>query len=145
MKYVLLSNKKGVLLTRAPENLTSGLVLEFVGYAPGQHAVINVGEKVIYRDITEGSCFVESFLIQAGIIYISVKSENGDTIKCDSLTIFKDETSLYAIMNTDERDAELPNVRAELAALDTTMNEVKSLVEKLRKRLSDIYDGVDIL
>lgn len=145
MQYVLLSNKKGVLLTRAPENVTSGLVLEFVGYAPGQHAVINVGEKVIYRDISEGSCLVESWLLNPGNVSISVKSETGEAIKCDGLTIFEDGSTRYAIMNTDERDEELPDVRVELAALSSTMNEVKTLVEKLKKRLSDIYDGVDIL
>ena len=55
------------------------------------------------------------------------------------------DKQLAVMMNTDERDAELPDVRAELAALATTMSEVKTLVEKIKRRLSDIYDGVDIL
>ena len=108
--------------------------------------MINVGEKVIYRDITEGSCLVESWLLSPGNVSVSVKSGViGEAIKCDGLTIFEDGSTRYAIMNTDERDAELSNVRAELAALATTMSEVKTLVEKIKRRLSDIYDGVDIL
>jgi hypothetical protein len=146
MRYVLLNaNKKGVLLTRAPEEVTKGLVLEFDGAGEGLHAVINSGEKVIYRPIEEGKCTVEAKYLYPGNVYVAVKSESGETYKCDALTVFNTDDALIAIMNTDERDKELPDVRTELAALEVTMSEVKDLVEKLKKRLSDIYDGVDIL
>lgn len=146
MRYVLLNaNKKGVLLTRAPEEVTKGLVLEFEGAGEGLHAVINSGEKVIYRPIEEGKCTIEAKYLYHGNVYVSVKGENGAAYKCDALTVFNADDALIAIMNTDERDKELSDVRTELAALEVTMSEVKDLVEKLKKRLSDIYDGVDIL
>ena len=146
MRYVLLNaNKKGVLLTRAPEDVTSGLALEFEGAGEGLHAVINSNEKVLYRPIEEGKCTVEAKYLYPGNVYVAVKSESGETYKCDALTVFKTGDERIAIMNTDERDKELSDVRTELAALQVTMSGVKDLVEKLKKRLSDIYDGVDIL
>lgn len=145
MRYRLFDNKKGVLLTRAPEEVTEGLILEFDGAGEGLHAVINSGERVIYRPLENGKCTVEAKYIYPGNVYVAVKSESGETYKCDTLTVFKSESLLYVMMNTDERDKEISDVRTELSALQVTMSEVQSLAEKLKKRLSDIYDGVDIL
>ena len=72
MKYRLLNNKKGVLLNRTPEDISKGLIIEFEGECREREAVINTGERIIYRDISSGSCVIQSNYINPGQMKISV-------------------------------------------------------------------------
>ena len=142
MIYRLLNNKRGVLLTRAPEDVTEGLRLEFEGAVEGMIATINIGERVIYRDIIDGECFIEAKLLRPGSLLLCISEEDtSKVIRCDSLVI----AGTFAYMDMDSFEREIPDLRCELDALNVTMSETVKRLEELTRRLEEIYDGYDIL
>ncbi len=136
MRYKIL-NSDGYLTIRAPEVLKETLVIEFDGAREGDVAVINNGDRVFYRDIIDGACSILEELLVEGGIKLSIKSPGRANIVLDKLYVLKDGVTVV-YPDEKERDDILNRAREDLAQTIT-------VVEKIRRRISDIYDGVDIL
>ena len=132
MKFQIL-NTEGYLIERIPEVLKGVLDLKFEGASDGSIAVINNGDRVFYRDIIDGACSIPEGYLVPGEIKISIKPN----IVLDRLYLIHDGVTVV-YPDERERDEILNRLRRDLSR--TTI-----AVEKMRRRISDIYDGHEVL
>ncbi len=147
MKYRLLNNKKGVLLTRAPEEIGEHLRLTFEGPDEKMQAVINTGDRVIYRDLHGGECEIHRDLIEEGRMLLSVRErETSSTpVVCDRLFIIRTGDVLIVMGDELEREAIIAGLRIENDELNTRLADAEEKIKQLTERLEEIYDGYELL
>ena len=147
MKYRLLNNKKGALLTIGPEKATERLPFEFEGAEGEQMLVLNTGHRVIYRDIIDGACAVETTLLMDGEALVSVMSSQSpsEKIACDSLYVVSTKECVIVMRNDSEREKIVKELRIENDELRRRLSKNEEEIKRLSQRLEEIYDGYDIL
>jgi hypothetical protein len=133
MQYQIIKNS-GILLDGSPMVLTKDLTLEFYGAKDGAEVIINTGEKVLYRNISEGKIVVNRDLLWEGVLYVTV----GPGIACDRLYVTREGNMIIVSGDYTEREAVIKKLRADVSSLNER-------VEKLERKLREIYDGHELL
>ena len=148
MKYLLLKNKPhGVLLDRTPVETEGDLRIELEGLPAGEYTAVFVldgGQSRIYRKVEDGIATLERELIESfyGEMYICVKDAeltrewSLDGVICAGCRIFPDDRANGALV------AEL---RHEMDVLLCELASMRKTVEGFSARVSEIYDGYDLL
>ncbi len=147
MKYLLLSNKsQGVLLDRTPVEVKDNLAVEFEGLPTGKFtAAFVLGEsRVYYREIKDGVAVLERRLLEqhSGELYIAVKNDDlSMEWICDGLICIG-----YTLIPDERKDGEvLAQLRKEADNVLTELAELRGIVEKFSDRITEIYDGYDVI
>lgn len=151
MKYRLLQNDvHGVLLDRTPIDITGDLILEFEGLPSGEYTVTAVVKddtdriKRIYRKIYDGKAIIERGVFDRYVSNVSICVKNADLTcewMCDGLIL--SGSCVYADhSNTEDTLREL---RVKLDESLSEISELRREVGELSTRLSEIYDGYDVI
>lgn len=139
MKYYLIG-KRGILVSSEPEKGASCLTIEVENAPEGSEIIFNVSDRIIYRVIENGRCELNKSIIKEGPITITLfkKDSPEEAIRLDSLYLIVSDSELVIIPNYLEHESIITNLRIQL-------DNIAETTQKLQKRISEIYDGVDIL
>lgn len=147
MKYRVLNNGKAVLLSYAPEKISGSLELEFLGETAGVFAVLNTGERVIYRELREGRCFIERGLLDEGALKVSLtaQGELSLEVRCDALQVVK--TSECDVVFPDVTDGALlaRELRIENDEIRDAIGKADERIGELERKFAEVYEGYDLL
>lgn len=133
MRFLIIKNE-GILLDGNPIALTDLLTLEFENVAEGAEVIVNTGESVFYRNVSGGKVTLNKNYLEKGELYVTVAPD----IKCDRLYVTREGSIVVVSGDYTEREAIIKKLRAEVSSLNDR-------VEKLERRLREIYDGHELL
>ena len=147
MKYRVLNNGRGVLLSEEPQKITEALKLEFDGDTIGVFAVLNTGERVIYREVRDGSCVIERGLLEEGALKLSLtkQGELSLEVRCDALQVVK--TSECDVVFPDVTDGALlaRELRIENDEIRDAIGKADERIGELERKFAEVYEGYDLL
>ena len=133
MKYQIINNL-GILLDGHPELLPGDLTLTFEGASDGTEVIINTGESVFYRKISGGVVTLDKRYLEKGELYVTVSPG----IRCDRLCVTREGGAVIVSGDYSEMKEIINKLRADQSKLGAR-------VEKLERRISEIYDGHELL
>lgn len=133
MKFQIL-RKTGILYDGTPQILTGDLTLLFEGVFDGAEVIINTGDKVLYRNISDGKVTINKEYLEEGALYVRVTPG----ISCDRLYVTRE--GMVTVVSGDY--FEMKHIINELRL---NQNLIESKVEEIERRLREIYDGHELL
>ena len=147
MLYRLCTNGRGVLITRELQFIDGFLAIEFDSITDGYTAVIQSGDKVFYRPVTAGRCYLEQQKIAEGVIKIAIRKDDevDPTWILDELYAATKDNCVAVTGNTLEYDRLLAEQRAEMDELRVQMREFKAELEQFRQDFDEVYAGTEII
>ena len=151
MRYKLLDNKNGVILSRSPEFCKDKLSFEFEDVPEGATAIFEYAESGIkyFREISNGTCELPLRRFDPGTLTLTVAVLDGSADPqrwlCEELSLRRLEDGTFLIL---PNDGDLPLAVAQLRAENSDLRRDLAELEKKYKDLSDrlerIMEGYDL-
>ena len=143
IKYNILDNEKGVLLTRTPDLCSATLTFEFNDVPAGATAIFEHSETGIryFRKISNGGCelLLESF--ESGKLSLTVIILDGSADPqrwlCEELFIRKLDDRTFLIYPNDG------DISSKVALIMTETSNLRKDIEKLKKDYSDLSNRLE--
>ncbi len=150
MRYKLLDNGKGVIVTRGVEEVSDILKIFFNGAPDGATAVFSDNSKnVYYRKITDEYCEISAKLIcgSCKVRVAELSSFTRDTEwDCEGLhiTTVDDKGDKYLVLPSDTDIAsEVTELRIENEQIRQEQKKMRRLYNELAQRFKELVDGYD--
>lgn len=147
IRYKLLDNGTGVLLTRQSQPYRLPSVICFDGAPVGATAVFyDGGSHTFYRKLAAGVCEVPAGLVGTVRISVIVPDGKKDSARwlCEEF-ILKDEDGVLLFLPNDERLPEfVAAVRVELEALRAELRDAVCEMQKVKEQYEALLEGYDI-
>lgn len=149
MKYRLLGNRTGVILTRSPElHNKKDFYVEFMNAPEGAVAVFECGGKTFYREIQNGRCAV-LIGVMSGDVEVTVFLHNDRSPitrwKCEDFHVNHiSDVSIMVAPSDADLQAEVVRIRVENDQLRDEQARLNERLLELDKKLTRIMEGYNI-
>ncbi len=146
MRYKLLNNGEGIVLTRQPRLIRGDLTVSFEAAPDGTTALFVSCGKTYCRRLSNGGCTLPSGSLQ-GVITVSLihQGEQSQRWSCEALLAQQqDDGSILLTPNDDDLPTKIAALRAENDALREKQSDLENQIDILKKRLDGIIEGYDI-
>ena len=149
MRYKLLNNGAGVIVSRCAEVIRSDIEIAFEGVPDGATAVFTVAGMSYYREINNGTCRLEFNLIggEIGLIVAVMDGKVGSPrFTCEGILANKLADGSVLVVPSD---GDLPGVVSRLCIENHNLREKNDELEKrigeLEKNFTKLFEGYDII
>ena len=148
MKYRLLDNGNGVIVSRRPALLTRSVEMEFSGAPDGSKVILETESGMfLYRDISGERCEVQLSKLK-GVVKVTLVTAPGEERRkwvCEELFVdHLDEEHALVCPNDMNLPQVVTDLRIENEALRRDQAELRKQIEALDGRLERMMEGYDI-
>lgn len=150
MRYKLLNNNIGIIISRKPETFLDNVIIEFVEAPESATAILTnqYGEKS-YLKLQEGKCTFARKYFQ-GSIKVALAVLNGSVHApkwtCEGFYIEPLDNGM-ALVYPDDADiqGEIGKLQEAVSTIETAIGELTLKINELEKRLDKMLEGYDII
>lgn len=149
MRYKLLDNERGVILTRTPESCADVLIFEFEDVPEGATAIFEQEKVKYFRELTEGSCKLPLRRLGDGTVNLTVAVLDGSADPtrwlCEAFRLRRLESGeSLAFPDDGDLPAEVARLRVENSKMRRDIAELSKKYEDLSDKLERIMEGYDL-
>ena len=131
LRYKVLANGTGVLLTRTPRGLMETLTIWVDGAQAGDRLVLTrQDDKTIYRTLKDGKCVVSSALLY-GMVLVTLLQSGGAAVTCEPL-FCEDVDGVRLVVPAD---MDLPG---RVVQLETQVDEILTLRAQVANQAEEL-------
>lgn len=150
MRYKLLNNNIGIIISRKPETFLDNVIIEFVEAPESATAILTnqYGEKS-YLKLQEGKCTFARKYFQ-GSIKVALAVLNGSVHApkwtCEGFYIEPLDNGM-ALVYPDDADIQgkIVKLQEAVSTIETAIGELTLKINELEKRLDKMLEGYDII
>ena len=151
MRYKLLDNERGVIVTRSPEFLIDVLECEFEDVPKGATAIFEYekGSVKYFREIEGETCELPLRRLESGKLTVTVAVLDGSSDPerwlCEELMLHKLEDGSFMILPNDgDLPSEVALLKTEVSNLRKKFADLEKKYDKLSDRLEQIMEGYNL-
>ena len=134
LRYKVLQNGAGVLLTRTPRGLGASVRFRMEGAQEGDRLVLTrADEKIIFRALDNGECMVSSALLN-GTVRVTLLRKGGAVVECEP--IFCEDVDGVRLLVPADMD--LPGRVVQLELQAEQLADLKERVQGQEKVLAEL-------
>lgn len=150
MRYKLLNNNIGIIISRKPETFLDNVIIEFVEAPESATAILTnqYGEKS-YLKLQEGKCTFARKNFQ-GSIKVALAVFNGSVHApkwiCEGFYIEPLENGMVIVYPDDaDIQGKIGKLQEAVSTIETAICELTLKINELEKRLDKMLEGYDII
>lgn len=150
MRYKLLNNNIGIIISRKPETFLDNIIIEFVEAPESATAILtnNYGERS-YLKLQEGKCAFATKYFQ-GPIKVTLAVFNGSVHApkwtCEGFYIEPLDNGMVLVYPDDaDIQGKIGKLQEAVSTIETAIGELTLKINELEKRLDKMLEGYDII